>query len=452
MINRGLHAYAGKRVLLLQGPVGPFFARFALDLRAAGAEVFKVNFNAGDWFFYRTGAMNYRGTMQDWPAWLEERLVSLHIDSVFLFGDCRPVHQAAHAVVTRLGLELGVFEEGYLRPDYVTLERHGVNGYSRMPRTPEAYRLAPPAPPERQPVGNAYWHMVRCGFWYFTIGGLGKPFFPHYRHHRPLTIVEALPWIRSVWRKQLYRWQQSGLQEKLTTTLSQRYYLAPLQVFNDAQVTVHAELTGVEQFIETTIASFSRCAPKDTLLVFKHHPMDRGYRNYAKLIRQLARRCDVAPRVLYIHDQHLPTLLDHARGVVLVNSTVGMSALHHGAPTIVLGRAIYDMPGLTFRGTLDDFWQAAPGSKPDRALFERFRGRLITETQINGSFYKRLPGAGTISGLVYGCGQPAETEPAVSPILARGLRPQPEAVHAATQIAALPVVGVEVAAPERLRA
>ena len=52
MLDRGLDQFKGKRVLLLQGPVGPFFTRWAEDLRQAGAQVFKVNFNAGDWFYY----------------------------------------------------------------------------------------------------------------------------------------------------------------------------------------------------------------------------------------------------------------------------------------------------------------------------------------------------------------------------------------------------------------
>jgi capsular polysaccharide export protein len=128
MIDQGLRTFSGKRVLLLQGPVGPFFARLARDLRAVDAEVFKVNFNAGDWFFYRRDALNYRGKMDAWPAWFEAQLRRLDIDVVFLFGDCRPVHQAAHRVATALGVEVGVFEEGYVRPDYITLERSGVNG------------------------------------------------------------------------------------------------------------------------------------------------------------------------------------------------------------------------------------------------------------------------------------------------------------------------------------
>lgn len=65
MLSRGLEQFKDKRVLLLQGPVGPFFKRLAADLRGAGAQVHKVNFNAGDWLFYPRGAIAYRGTMDE---------------------------------------------------------------------------------------------------------------------------------------------------------------------------------------------------------------------------------------------------------------------------------------------------------------------------------------------------------------------------------------------------
>jgi capsular polysaccharide export protein len=94
------------------------------------------------------------------------------------------------------------------------------------------------------------------------------------------------------------------------------------------------------------------------------------------------------------------------RGVVVVNSTVGLSALHHGAPTKVCGNALYDIPGLTFQGTLDQFWSDAPGAKPDRQLYVRFRDHLISKTQINGSFYKPIEQAGTCTGLVWGGAEP----------------------------------------------
>ena len=106
--------FAGKRVLLLQGPVGPFFRQLSRELTEAGAEVHKVNFNGGDWAFYPTHAINYRGSLAEWPerlAWLLERL---EIDVVLLFGDCRPIHRVAIEVAQRLRVQIGAFEEGYI--------------------------------------------------------------------------------------------------------------------------------------------------------------------------------------------------------------------------------------------------------------------------------------------------------------------------------------------------
>jgi capsular polysaccharide export protein len=345
--------------------------------------------------------MHYRGSMAALPHWLEVQMRAKEIDVVLLFGDCRPIHQAAYVVATRLGLEVGVFEEGYVRPDYVTLERFGVNGYSRLTRLPEEFQTEVPRVPPPRPVGRTYWWMVWWGFLYFTIGGLGKWLYPRYEHHRPLSILEALPWIRSVWRKLWYRWTERGVEERLTTYFGNRYFLLPLQVYNDAQVKVHSNLHSVEAFIEATLKSFARHAPRDCLLVFKHHPMDRGYCDYRRLIRRLARQERVASRVWYIHDQHLPTLLDHARGVVVINSTVGLQALHHGAPTMACGTAIYDLPGLTFQGELDEFWLQAPQARPDARLYQRFRSHLIMNTQLNGSFYRALRIPGSAAGLAW---------------------------------------------------
>jgi capsular polysaccharide export protein len=59
----------------------------------------------------------------------------------------------------------------------------------------------------------------------------------------------------------------------------------------------------------------------------------------------------------------------------------------HDCPTIALGRALYDLPGLTFQGTLDDFWRKIEA--PDKSLFRDFRNVVIHTTQINGGFYCR---------------------------------------------------------------
>lgn len=402
MIKGGLSAFKGKRILLLQGPLGPFFKRLAVDLQNAGATVFKINFNGGDCLFSPKGSILFRGRLEQWPAFFESVLVERNIDTVLLFGDCRSIHCTAHELAARKGLNIGVFEEGYIRPYYITLEQHGVNAHSRIARDPEFYLDRPVSNvPATQNIGNMFWYAVFWALTYYLASILLQPLFPHYRHHRPLNASEMLPWIRSAWRKVYFSHKEKGIQSALSTDVSKHFYLVPLQVHNDAQIHVHSRYHSVEEFIASVISSYASHAPRDTTLVIKHHPMDRGYHDYTRLIKNLARSHGVVGKVLYIHDQHLPTLLDHARGVVLINSTVGLSALHHGTPLKVCGSAIYDMRGLTYQKDLDQFWSDADSVRVDPDLYKRFSSYLIENTQLNGSFYRRLKLPGSAAGLVW---------------------------------------------------
>ncbi|GHC97463.1 capsule biosynthesis protein [Novosphingobium pokkalii] len=442
----GWASYAGRRVLLLQGPVGPFFARLARDLRRAGAMVWKVNFHAGDQLFY-PGGVTWRGPMDEWPAWLETRLATWRIDCVLVFGDCRPVHQAARAVCQRHGVPVGVFEEGYLRPDHVTFEWGGVNANSALSRTAqevlcsEPGALAAPTPPVPVPVPPTFWRMAFWATLYFAIGALLAWRFPYYVHHRPLQLAEALPWLRSAWRKPRRARAQRALLPRLTGPDSGRWFLVPLQVHNDSQVLHHAQAGGVGGFIASTIASFARHAPPNCLLVIKHHPLDRGHRDYRAMIADEAACHGCTGRVLYLHDQPTPLLLQHCRGVVTINSTVGLSALAQGRATKTLGRAFYDLPGLTHQGPLHRFWHEARLATPDPALWQALETAMHRQALINGSFYRRVvPGSAT------GLGRaippvPAEATGAVTvrgapalwpaaPVTSSSIAPRPEALVA----------------------
>ncbi|MFD2271006.1 hypothetical protein ACFS07_07390 [Undibacterium arcticum] len=167
-------------------------------------------------------------------------------------------------------------------------------------------------------------------------------------------------------------------------------FLAVLQVHNDAQVAFHSHYEDVRDFIREVIESFATHAPAESLLVLKHHPMDRGARHYGRLIDSLCARYNIADRIAYVHQIHLPTALDHARGVVAINSTVGLSALLHKAPVKVMGDAIYDMAGLTCQASLEKKFWVAPG-KVSKPLFDAFHRHVIATTQINGSFHGLEP-------------------------------------------------------------
>ena len=398
----GLHTYKGKRVLLLQGPVGPFFWRLSRDLAWAGAQVCKVNFNGGDCLFYPLGAIAFRGKMETWPDFLSQLIEEKRFDVVLFFGDCRPIHAAVHAIATRHDVEVGVFEEGYLRPDFITLEKGGVNGFSQLPHAPILYlNNSCQSHPEPKQVGKVFRYVAIWAMLYYFASTLFQPLFRHYRHHRPLNPLEALPWIRALWRKGSFKVKEGRIQALLQTRQSGNYFLVPLQVHSDAQVHVHSPFESVTEFIHHVMKSFAEYAPAPAVLVIKHHPLDRGYREYGRFIRNEADALGINERVMVIHDQHLPTLLEHARGVVVINSTVGLSSIHHNTPVKVCGSAIYDMQGMTFQGELDEFWEAAADEKIDRELYGRFRSYLIEKTQLNGSFYKRLDIPGSHTGLMW---------------------------------------------------
>jgi capsular polysaccharide export protein len=384
---------AYRRVLLLQGPIGPFFWRLANFLQSRGIEVVKVNLNGGDALFFPSWASpgtiyTFNSSATRWRPFLRQVMGRHSIDAVVLFGDCRFYHRVAARLARRLGVEVFVFEEGYLRPDYITLARNAVNGHAGLSSDSSFYRTLPDRPiaPAQSMSQRAVYSGVLFAALYGLAGRLGRRRFPNYRHHRQyFSMRHGLCWVRGWLRKYLYRVHERNTLALLGGPLSNRFFLVPLQVHKDAQVLFHSPYRSIVSFIAEVVGSFAAHAPIDTHLVFKHHPLDRGFRDYGELIARLAAEHGIAARVHYVHDVHLPSLLDHARGTILINSTVGMSSLLHGTPVKVLGQAIYDMPGLAHQGPLATFWQQP--EPIDHDLLQRFRNFVIEQTQVNGNYY-----------------------------------------------------------------
>ena len=74
--------------------------------------------------------------------------------------------------------------------------------------------------------------------------------------------------------------------------------------------------------------------------------------------------------------------------MVTINSTSGLSGLIHNMPVKVLGRAYYDIPGMTDQNTLAEFWNHP--TPPDKELFHAYRMYHLNVTQINGNFYSQV--------------------------------------------------------------
>jgi len=389
-----------RRVLLLQGPVGPFFGDFARDLENRGYFVCKINFNGGDAFCYKgPNPIEFTGSSGEFPDFLRETIEKHGVERLYLFGDTRKHHEQAISVSREMGVRAFVFEEGYIRPDFITLEEWGVNARSDQPRDPAYFRRRP-QPVARQCqktahvfVWTAIWAMV-----YYTASAMARKKYPHYHHHRPLGVLsETSRWFKGFIRKFWYGIKERKMLNHLVTEHSKKFFLVPLQVHCDGQVRHHSSFDSVFAFIEKVVESFAGHASESSVLVIKHHPLDRAYNEYTASIKMLERKYNLAGRLFYVHDLHLPTLLDHAAGTVVINSTVGLSSLWHGAPVKVLGEAVYNMPGLTSQLDLDKFW-LHPGLV-DTKLNAAYRAYLMETNQLNGSFYNRLSESNTVCGL-----------------------------------------------------
>lgn len=384
------------RLLMLQGPVGPFFRLLAGELRRRGVSVEKVNLNAGDSLFFPDRcARSYRGRPEDWPVYFGELVEQLRIDAVALFGDARLHHRQAVAICRDRNIPVFVFEEGYFRPDHVTLELGGVNGNSpilRQATMPVRKRTGRKV----VPVGNTFPPFALWSALYWMAKDAGAVFFPHYRHHRTNSLNEGVAYLRSGIRKAMHRARD---RRNIASVLEsgRPYFLLPLQVYFDSQITVHSPFLSITHMLSEVIGSFAANAPLEAILLIKHHPLDRGHCDYRNVIGRAARFGGCADRVIYCTEGHLPSLLDGAAGVVTCNSTVGLSSLWHGTPVIALGRAIYNRPGLTAQCPLDRFWAAPP--PVNRANVSAFIAFLKSTSQVNGSFYTSYGRTGIFGGV-----------------------------------------------------
>ncbi len=380
--------------LLLQGPKGFFFYKLGKYLKSMGKNVYKINFNGGDLLTYPSfrNTYNYRDKLENFKEYLKYFIASKKIEVILLYGDYRYYHRIAIEVCEELNIPVYVFEEGYIRPHYITMEKSGINGFYKLPKDPQFYKNLPKLKIEEPlPVNFSYIKQTLSrAFHYFSLELL-RLYFPNYvptKRYFPY-LLWIFYWIRGLVKKPIYLYKESSIFKRIIEDLKKKYFLVILQVHNDTQITLHSEYKSIEDFISEVLQSFGRYAKIDTYLVFKHHPFDRGFKNYKKLIESLSEELKIKGRVFYIHDMHLPTLIKGSLGVVTINSTVGLQALYHNIPVKVMGKAIYDIPGLTFQGSLNDFW-SNPG-QIDRELYNKFRAYVIKTKQLNGSFYGKFP-------------------------------------------------------------
>src|SRR5205807_817618 len=231
-----------RHFLLICGPFGPFTRVLGKGLRSTGARCTRVILNGGDVLDWGSRhARTYRGTRGDFGPWLARLLLDERVTDLVTYSDAHPYCAEAARQGRQLSLNVHVLEQGYFRPFWITLERGGVNGNTRLPRDPEIYRreaaraiepaeiwLPPLTPP-------AAWRI----FAYHAALILASPAFPHFRPpYRYPVLRQGIGHARRYFDHKLFRHRHSR-------TLAQALdwdgplFVAILQRPGDSQLDLH---------------------------------------------------------------------------------------------------------------------------------------------------------------------------------------------------------------------
>ncbi len=378
--------------LLLQGPHGPFFDRLGRLLRAAGATVWRVGFNAGDEFFWRDRDffIPHSGGPDGWPAHLDRLIAEKGVTDIVLYGDVRPVHAAARAAATRDGLTLHVFEEGYLRPFWITYERGGANGYSalmevsldRMRAVQRVFGADVNRPPAQW--GDMRQHKFYGALYHFLVLTANRRY-PGFTSHRDITLAREF-------RLNLARLLLSPVHAARRWRQARRiraagfpYVLVLMQLEHDSSFRAHSHYRTMSEFTAEVLEAFARAAPRHHHIVFKAHPLEDGRAALQAAIIAQAQALGLADRVHLVQGGKLAGLLSQARSAVTINSTAAQQALWRGLPVKAMGRSVYAKPGLVSDQSLDEFLRRP--LPPDQARYRDYRNYLLDTCQVPGGFY-----------------------------------------------------------------
>lgn len=383
---------ADKTFLFLQGPHGPFFYRLGKMLRAAGATVWRVGFNKGDdaFWFSNKSYIPYLGRPETWGEEFTRIVEEKSVTDLVLYGDTRPIHAQAIEHARAMGLRIHVFEEGYLRPYWVSYERGGANGHSRlmnmsvgdMRAALEGLDLDLPDAPARwgDMRQHVFYGMV---YHYFVFLRNGK--YRNFRPHRALNVTKEF----NLYLKRLLTMPFTAAQRALATFRIKHggfpYHLALLQLEHDSSFQMHSPFATMTDFLELTIDGFAKGAPTHHHLVLKAHPLEDGRVPLRREIRRIARDLGVAHRVHYVRGGKLAGLLNTARSAVTVNSTAAQQVLWRGLPLKVFGDAVYNKPEFVSTQSLPEFFTNP--TRPDSRAYRDYRHYLLETSQIPGGFY-----------------------------------------------------------------
>ncbi len=380
--------------LFLMGPIGTFFPRLTNFFEENNVQTFKISFPLYEYGFPESRLIKYSQDIKFFKEFLKQIIIDKKIKHIFMYGNVLIPHKQALELVDELKkedkiLKPHIFELGYLRPNFVTLEKKGINYNSEFIKNRDFYLKQDSY--ETFPIAKKHAR--------FRIRKIWKPItfinhcFKNYnivRYEHKLQPKPIYIWyqLKGFFLKYYYRLTEYKLKKKCF--FEKNFYLVILQVSTDSQLTEGSNIKDNKKFIYKIIKDFAE-VNIDFNLVFKHHPRDRGYTNYFNLIEKISKEFGVYKKVIYIHDCFLSKIFQNSncRGTVLINSTVGYQSLYHSVPLKSLGISPFNIEGLSDQRDLVSFFKNP--ITVDKLLFNKFYKYILENSQINGNFDGYFP-------------------------------------------------------------
>lgn len=233
-------------------------------------------------------------------------------------GEKLPYHTVVN-VAKAIGIPIIYFENGLL-PNTTTVDFNGVNAKNSLPRLPQFYR----------------------------------EFAQHARTQSEIKLYQ-----RPTHKKR---------KSNLIVTLPKKYLFIPLQVPNDSQIVANSPwIKSMEQLFSTVIQAWQESVMKDYHLVFKAHPSWPNDFRHLNISNH---------KVLFANGNTTQELIEKAKAVITINSTVGIESLLLGKPVLTLGNACYNINNLVLHAdssdTLDEMFKLLPTWQPEESVRQGF--------------------------------------------------------------------------------
>ncbi|GGK58283.1 capsule biosynthesis protein [Amphritea balenae] len=386
-----MSASINKVFLLLQGPPSSFSKLLGQELKKRGAKCYRINLCLGDWFYWNgKDTTNYMGSLADWPSFLNQFIKQHQVTDILYYADRFPYHREAIKVAGDNNINAITYENGYLRPHWITLEHNGMSRLSHFPSDPE-YILSEgkkyPMPVAEKNLGHPFWKEAFHEVFFNLTNFFDLLFFRKYQSDKVYNpLFEYLHYIPRLFRES----KNNLIAEQITEQLYKEnsgFFIFPLQMQNDYQLRENSPFDHQSEAIAMAIKAFSISAPTGHKLLFKIHPLDNGIEEWSKIISTLAQQSGIEDKVLFIDGGNLNKIIKRCNGIITINSTVGVHGVLKEIPVINLGYAMYDIPGLTSQQNLNDFF--INPEKPDPELIDSFVRLAAVSIQVQGSFYSK---------------------------------------------------------------